>query len=103
MPASFGWIIYVFVGAFFWSAVYAVLEPSLPGAPAMKGATFGAAIAVVILALLAPLAGRGFFAIGSGAAFIVSVFLLHLVYGVVLALVYASQSSAAAVDDVTPN
>jgi hypothetical protein len=55
------------------------------------------------MALFMPLAGHGFFAIEAGLTIILLTLLLHLIYGAVVGTTSASQSSAAAIDDVTPN
>jgi hypothetical protein len=49
-----------------------------------------------------PLAGHGFFGLGLGWMAPAATLVLHLIYGAVLAAVYASIGSAAAIDDINP-
>jgi hypothetical protein len=65
------------------------LQPSLPGAPAVKGLIFGAAAWLAMMIIFMPLAGHGLFGLSLGPPATVATLVLHLIYGAVLGVAYA--------------
>lgn len=88
-PAA-GWVGHFVIGSVVWGASFAVLYPELPGGPAwIKGALFGLAAWLLMMATVTPMAGQGLFGmrLGSMAAMMTAV--LHVIFGVVLGISYA--------------
>lgn len=103
LPADTGWLGHFVIGGVVWGVLYAWLEPSLPGEPVAKGLVFAVGAWVAMMIVFMPLAGQGFFGVNDGPIAAIATLALHLVYGAVLGVVYASQSDGAATADVRPN
>jgi hypothetical protein len=83
-----------FVAGIVWSVIYAgVIEPRLGGPGWRRGMLFSLIPWFLSLALFLPIIGGGFFgaSLGAGPLPIVGNLLLHLLYGLTLGEVYASQ------------
>jgi uncharacterized membrane protein YagU involved in acid resistance len=92
-PSALGWAGHFFLGTIVWGLVFAWLEAALPGVPIVKGLLFGFFAWVLMMVLFMPLAGQGFFGFKNGPPAAVASLILHLIYGAVLGLVYASRQS----------
>lgn len=90
LPLPFGWIGHFVLGTIVWGIVYAALQASLPGAPAVKGLIFGALAWLAMMIIFMPLAGDGLFALSLGFQATVATLVLHLIYGAVLGVTYAT-------------
>jgi uncharacterized membrane protein YagU involved in acid resistance len=101
-PPNLGWVGHFFIGTIVWGLVYVWLRKRLPGTPIVKGLIFGLLAWLAMMLVFMPLAGHGFFGLGIGWVAPAATLVLHLVYGTVLAAVYASTRSAAAIDDINP-
>jgi uncharacterized membrane protein YagU involved in acid resistance len=84
-----GWIGHFVLGTVAWGIIYAALQASLPGTPAVKGLIFGALAWLAMMIIFMPLAGNGLFALSLGPQATVATLVLHLIYGVVLGVAYA--------------
>ena len=88
--ATSAWLVYFIIGTFVWGTFYSFLEEKLSGeGPVSKGVLFGFLVWIIVMAVLMPLAGEGFFLMqkyGYTAAGIV--FLTDLVFGVTTAYFY---------------
>jgi hypothetical protein len=102
LPPVMGWLGHFVIGAGVWGALYAWFEPSLPGSPVVKGLLFAVVAWLAMMIVFMPLAGHGFFGMTEGPIAAIATLVLHLAYGAVLGVVYASQSGGAAVADVRP-
>ncbi len=91
LPAPLGgWVWHFIIGTFWWGAMFAILEPILPGQrPWRKGMAFGFGASLLIFLLVMPVAGAGYFGMHLSAAQPVVTMLEHLVYGAVLGTAYA--------------
>ncbi len=86
-----GWLWHFAIGTLWWGWMYAVMEPILPGRrPWLKGLSFGAIAALLAWLIVVPLAGAGRFGLQLSAVQPLVSLVLHLVYGIVLGVVYAA-------------
>jgi hypothetical protein len=89
-----GWFWHFAIGTLWWGALYAIMEPILPGKRGWtKGMSFGFGAALFILLMVTPLAGAGFFGMHLTALQPLVTVAEHLIYGIVLGLIYSSLSS----------
>jgi len=93
LPASFGWVVHLLIGTFVGGALYTVVEPFLPGKPAVKGATFGFIVWI----------GMAFFVAGVSLQVAIAAFVMSLAYGVTLGIVYGILAGSAASKGLRPN
>jgi len=93
-----GWLWHFIVGAFWWGPLFAIMVPILPGQLMwQKGAYFGFGASLLIMLMVMPLAGAGWFGMKLSPLQPIVTLLLHLVYGAVLGAMFerlASPSSA---------
>ncbi len=92
-PLFVGWIGHFAIGSIAWGIAYVVLEPVLPGAAVVKGLLFAVIAWLAMMIVFMPLAGQGFFGLKEGPPAVVATLVLHLVYGAVLGLIYASLTA----------
>ena len=97
-----GWVGHFCIGTVLWGVSYAIVEPKLPGPPAVRGMVFAAAPWLVMMIVVMPLAGAGPFGLALGPAVPLALLLLHLVFGATLGVAYAKSAGSAARDDVVP-
>ena len=97
-----GWLVFVVLGIFVFSAAFARLAPRIPFKTYLvKGLFFGMACWLLMMTVFMPLAGQGFFALDRG--YVVAMFslIVNLVYGLILSLTYrwlaGPESAASAV------
>lgn len=90
LPAPYaGWLWHFLVGCVVWGWMYAVMEPILPGRrPWRKGLYFGFTVTLLVWLIVLPVAGAGLFGMQPSMIQPFVTLLQHLVYGVVLAVVY---------------
>ena len=84
-----GWVEHFLVGTFLWGIAYAVLEPVLPGPGWLRGLLFALGAWILMMVLLLPPAGLGWFGAQLGYAAPVSALVLHIVYGLCLGSLFA--------------
>jgi len=93
-----GWLWHFIIGALWWGPLFAIMVPILPGQRMwQKGAYFGFGVSLLIMLMVMPLAGAGYFGMDLSPLQPVVTLLLHLVYGAVLGAMFerlASPSSA---------
>lgn len=84
-----GWVLHVLIGTVLWGTLFALLNQRLPVKPSWgKGLVFGTLAWLLMMLVLMPLGGAGWFALNAGFGAPVTQLVLHLVYGLVLGLVY---------------
>ena len=84
-----GWVLFVVLGIFGFSALFAILAPRIPvKTHLVKGLLFGAACWLVMMVVFEPLSGQGWFAFDRGLMVTALCLILNLVYGVILSLTY---------------
>ena len=90
LPTPFaGWLWHYVTGCLVWGWMYAVMEPIIPGRHAWrKGLYFGAITTLFVWFMVLPMAGAGMFGLRLSAAQPFVSLAQHLLYGVVLAVVF---------------
>ena len=84
-----GWMWHFIVGCLIWAWMYAVMEPIIPGRePWRKGVYFGLTATLLAWFMVLPLAKAGLFGMRLSMAQPLVTLAQHLIYGVVLAVVY---------------
>jgi uncharacterized membrane protein YagU involved in acid resistance len=97
-----GWVMHFFIGTVMWGITYSIVQSKLPGGPVARGMIFGIGAWLLMMVLVMPLAGAGFFGLAFGMGAPVATLMLHLVFGATLGIVYAKSQGAAAREDVLP-
>lgn len=89
-PAA-GWLMHFAIGTVLWGALFAWLDPHLPGhAHWVRGVVFGAGAWLLMMVGPMPMAGAGLFGLQLGIMAPVMTLMLHLVFGAVLGGVYGA-------------
>src|SRR5579871_4136676 len=79
-----GLLFHVFVGTLLWGGVFGFLHDFLPGPSWVRGVIFATGVALVVLTVVAPLAGAGLFCLRLGTFAPAVVALFHLAHGAIL-------------------
>jgi uncharacterized membrane protein YagU involved in acid resistance len=85
-----GWAGHLMIGTVL-AVIYAVVAPSLPGVPALRGALFGLAPWLVAMVIMMPMMGMPMF--GGAMAAAMGSLIGHLVYGGIVGAVYGSPGA----------
>jgi len=83
-----GWLTHLFVGTVIWGAIFAVVHDWMSGPSWLRGIAFGIAAWLVVMLVVMPLNGAGFFALGLGIATPPVTFIVHALYGALLGEIY---------------
>ena len=86
-----GWVIHFFIGSVMWGIIYAWLDSSLPGPHWMRGVIFATGAWLVMMVVVMPMAGAGFFGVNMGMMAPIATLMLHWIFGAVLGWVYGAQ------------
>ncbi|MDQ6957521.1 MAG: hypothetical protein Q9M24_00235 [Mariprofundaceae bacterium] len=91
-----GWMMHFMIGTVLWGVLFAVIGKLLPGSGYVsKGLSFGVLAWVLMMVMVMPMAGAGFFGLSLGMMAPVMTLMLHLVYGAVLGGLYGKLLSSA--------
>lgn len=85
-----GWLMHFFIGTILWGVLYAWLDRSLPGPHWFRGATFATGAWLLMMILMMPMAGVGFFGLRMGMMAPIATLVMHWIYGAVLGAVYGA-------------
>src|SRR5215208_8140619 len=90
LTTASAWMDHFIVGAVVWGLLFAVAVDTITARAAfwMKGMIFGVFAWLMMMVTFMPLAGAGFFGAKIGITAVVGLLFLHLVYGIVLGVVY---------------
>lgn len=92
-----GWAYHFVIGTFLWgilfSFVAAAVRPRRPLATWATGTGFAVGAWVLMLVIVMPLAGAGFFARKAGVDLLYATLILHVIWGTVLGLVFFALSA----------
>lgn len=91
-----GWAEHFFIGSVAWGVAFAIFEPTIRSPLWIKGAVFSIAAWVVMMVLLMPPAGAGWFAANLGYGAPLAALVLHVIWGISLGLIYATLTPAGA-------
>ena len=91
-----GWAEHFFIGTVAWGIAYPLLEPMLAGASWMRGILFAIGAWILMMVLLMPPAGAGWFGAALGAGVPLSALVMHIMYGFCLGAFYTHSGVASA-------
>jgi len=84
-----GWVWHFVIGTVIWGVLFGLIGKSLPGGGYVrKGMSFGVLAWVLMMVMVMPMAGAGFFGLSLGMMAPVMTLVLHLIYGAVLGGLY---------------
>ena len=84
-----GWIVHFMIGMLAWGLGFVAVSRYLPGKTDLtKGISFGVAAWAMMMLVIMPMAGAGFFGLKMGMMAPVMTLMLHVIYGAVLGYVY---------------
>lgn len=87
-----GWAMHLMLGIVLWGLLFAWLDPKLPGESHwVKGVAFAIGAWLLMMVIVMPMAGAGFFGMQLGMMAPIMTLLLHLIFGAVLGGVYGAQ------------
>ncbi len=87
-----GWVMHFMIGIV-WGIAFALTSRMFPGAFWLKGMLFSVVPWLIMMIVMMPMAGAGFFGLDLGMAAPVMTLMLHLVFGAVLGAVYGVGAS----------
>ncbi|MDE2242913.1 MAG: hypothetical protein KGK01_10855 [Bradyrhizobium sp.] len=85
-----GWLVHFFIGIILWGVAYAWLDPFLAGPRWFRGATFATGAWLLMMIVMMPMAGAGFFGLHLGMMAPIATLVLHWIYGAVLGALYGT-------------
>lgn len=92
-----GWAMHLLIGTVLWGTLFAGLDPYLPGGSHwLKGAWFGVGAWLLMMILVMPMAGAGFFGVNLGMMAPPMTLMLHVVFGMILGGVYGLEQPGVA-------
>ncbi len=95
VPPAVAWVIHFMIGAI-WGLLFAVLYRHIPGGSAIvKGMVLLTGAWLLMMVMVMPMAGAGLFGMKLGMMAPLMTWVLHLVFGVVMGLVYGRPQSVA--------
>lgn len=83
-----GWVIHFIIGTVFWGGLFGWMSWARAKDHVFHGMAFGLAVWLLMMVLLMPMAGKGFFALEVGIVAALMTAMLHAVFGAVLGGVY---------------
>jgi hypothetical protein len=84
-----GWLWHFIIGTLWWGGLFGFMLPLLPGRRVwIKGAVFGVIAGLLVLLMVMPLAGAGYFGMHLSWLDPLVSMVYHVIYGVVLGAVY---------------
>lgn len=85
-----GWISHFIIGTVVWGGLFAALNHRIPGKNELnKGLIFSVCAWLLMMLLVMPMAGAGFFGLNIGVMAPIATLVLHLIFGAVLGYAYA--------------
>lgn len=101
---ALGWLVHFGIGTVAWGLLYAWLEPRLPGEThTLRGIVFASIAWLLMMIVLMPMAGVGFFGLDLDIMAPIMTLVLHVIFGAVLGWVFgmaAGYAPSAAMHDV---
>ena len=91
-----GWAEHFFTGAILWGVAFALVEPTLPRPTWVKGLIFSIGAWILMMVLLMPPAGAGWFAARLGYGAPLAALVLHLIWGFSIGAIYRALTPAGA-------
>lgn len=88
-----GWVAHFMIGTFVWGILFALLVNKLPGGVIISAILFSIGAWLIMMLGPMPMAGEGLFGLNLGMMAPVATLMLHIIWGVVLGLVYKSVAT----------
>lgn len=89
-----GWVAHFMIGAIGYGLAFAIIGGSLPGGSStVRGIVLGIIGWLMMMLVLMPMMGAGFFAMNMGMMAMVATLMLHIIFGAVLGLVYSKLAA----------
>lgn len=88
-----GWVLHFMIGTVMWGILFALLASRLTGAMWLRGVLFGIGAWLLMMVMVMPMAGAGFFGLSMGIAAPILTLMMHIVFGAVLGGVYRALTS----------
>lgn len=85
---SVSWLMHFMIGTVLWGAGFAIVAPVLSGPYILRGVIFAGAAWLMMMVIVMPMAGSGFFGLGLGVMAPVVTLVMHVVFGLVLGGVF---------------
>lgn len=87
--AAMAWVVHFLIGTVLWGAIFAWLDPHLPGGSHwLKGVVFGLGAWLLMMVLMMPMAGAGLFGLQIGVMAPIMTMMLHAIFGAILGATY---------------
>jgi uncharacterized membrane protein YagU involved in acid resistance len=84
-----GVVLHYAIGTLWWGALFGILVPILPGERLwLKGVYYGAVAGLLVMLMVMPLAGAGYFGMQMSLPAPMVTLVLHMTYGAVLGIAY---------------
>ena len=84
-----GWMMHFAIGALAWGLAFALIQDRLPfSGLGIRGIVFGIAAWLGMMLVVMPMMGAGFFGLAIGIGAPLMTLMIHIVYGLALALAY---------------
>ena len=94
VSAGIAWVIHFMIGAI-WGVLFALSYRVIPGGSSVvKGMLFGVGAWLMMMIMVMPMAGAGFFGMKMGMMAPVMTLMLHIIFGAVMGLVYGKDTRA---------
>lgn len=87
---AIGWVIHFFIGTIMWGILFALVDPFLPGYHWFRGVIFATGAWLIMMVVMMPMAGAGFFAMNMGMMGAMGPLMGHWIFGIVLGGVYGA-------------
>lgn len=89
-----GWLMHFMIGSIVWGGLFALFQDRIPGGSSIvRGVVFGAGAWLLMMIMVMPMAGAGFFGLQFGMAAPVMTLLLHIIFGATLGAVYGWRAA----------
>ena len=92
VSAGIAWVIHFMIGAI-WGVLFALSYRVIPGGSSVvKGMLFGVGAWLMMMIMVMPMAGAGFFGMKMGMMAPVMTLMLHIIFGAVMGMVYGKET-----------
>lgn len=93
--AAMGWVAHFAIGSVAWGGVFALANAAIPGSTqTLKGIVLGLAAWLMMMIVVMPMAGGGFFGMAFGMMGFAMPLVLHIVFGAVMGFTAAYLEAA---------
>lgn len=95
--AVMGWIAHFVIGTVLWGGLFAIANASVPGSSQLaKGTIFGIGAWLVMMIVVMPMMGVGFFGLNMGMMGAVMPLMIHVIFGAAMGATYGALEGGTA-------